>query len=91
MMSDYIANYLFNSTVPSDYTAFTRSLAFNSVTRSQTVTVTIRDDNVVEQQFEYFRIYLRTSYYDPAVILNPVTANVNIEDDDSKLTLQHQL
>ena len=59
---------------------------FNGATRSQTVTVTIQDDMVVEQQFENFFISLRTSYYDPAVILSPGTTTVTIEDDDSKLT-----
>ena len=51
------------------------------------MTVTIRNDDVVEQQFEYFFMNLRTS--DRAVILNPVTATVTIEDDnDSELTPQ---
>ena len=63
---------------------------FNSGTRSQTVTVTIQDDMVVEQQSENFFISLRTSYYDPAVILSPGTTTVNIEDDDSKLTHNSQ-
>ena len=50
------------------------------------MTVTIQDDNVVEQQFENFFLYLRTS--DPAVILSPGTTTITIEDDDSKLTPQ---
>ena len=54
------------------------------------MTVTIRDDMVVEQQFENFFVSLRTSYYDPAVILSPGTTTVNIEDDDSKLTHNSQ-
>jgi len=48
------------------------------------VTVTIQDDNVVEQQFENFILSL--CVFDPTVILSPVTANVIIEDDDSKFT-----
>ena len=47
------------------------------------MTVTIQDDNVVERQFEHFLMSLCA--FDPAVILIPVTANVTIEDDDSKL------
>jgi len=50
------------------------------------VTVTIQNDMVVEQQFENFFVSLRTSYYDPAVILHPGTTTITIEDDDSKLT-----
>ena len=76
---------IYNSPAPADYAASTRSLVFSNATRSQTVTVTIQDDNVVEQQFENFFMNLRTS--DAAVIFNPVTANVTIEDDDSTLTL----
>jgi len=72
------------SLAPSDYTALTNSLVFNGATSSQTVTVTIQDDNVVEQQFENFILSL--CVFDPTVILSPVTANVIIEDDDSKLT-----
>ena len=49
------------------------------------MTLTIQDDNVVEQQFENFFMNLRT--FDSAVILNPATANVTVEDNDSKLVL----
>ena len=69
---------------PSDYTALNNLLVFNDANRSQTLTVTIQDDNVVEQQFENFVMSL--CVFDPTVILSPVTANVIIEDDDSKLT-----
>ena len=61
---------------------------FNGATRSQTVTVTIEDDMVVEQQFENFFMSLRTRYYDPAVVLSPGTTTITIEDNDSKLTPQ---
>ena len=73
------------SPAPSDYTTLTNSLVFNGATSSQTVTLTIQDDNVVEQQFENFFMNLRT--FDSAVILNPATANVTVEDNDSKLVL----
>ena len=74
---------------PADYRGLSRSLVFNGGTRSQTVTVTIQNDVVVEQQFENFLMRLRTRYYDPAVILSPATATITIEDDDSKLTHTH--
>ena len=51
------------------------------------MTVTIQDDTVVEQQFENFFVSLRTSYYDPAVILSPGTTTITIEDEDSKLII----
>ena len=46
----------------------------------------IRNDMVVENQFEFFRIYLRN--YDSAVVFDGATASVTIEDDDSELSLQ---
>ena len=49
------------------------------------VTVSIRDDMVVEYQFEQFFINLRR--YDSAVILSRPTASVTIEDNDSELSL----
>ena len=52
--------------------------------------MTIQNDTVVEQQFENFFMSLRTHYYDPAVILNPMTTNITIEDDDSKLIYNSQ-
>ena len=61
-----------------DYRALTNSLVFNDATRSQTVTVTIQDDNVVEQQFENFFLDLSSGS----------STNITIEDDDSKLTPQ---
>ena len=61
-----------------DYRALTNSLVFNDVTRSQTVTVTIQDDNVVEQRFENFFLDLSSGS----------STNITIEDDDSKLTPQ---
>ena len=61
-----------------DYRALTNSLVFNDATRSQTVTVTIQDDNAVEQQFENFFLDLSSGS----------STNITIEDDDSKLTPQ---
>ena len=67
---------------PVDYTVTPRTLTFNGATGSQTVTVSIRDDTAVENQFESFSISLQTS--DFAVILNTTAARVTIEDNDSK-------
>ena len=39
----------------------------------------------VENQFEFFSIYLRN--YDSAVVFDGATASVTIEDDDSELSL----
>ena len=72
------------SPATSDYRGVYRYLVFNGATRSQTVTVTIQDDGVVEPQSENFFLDLRTS--DSAVILGLSTITITIEDDDSKLT-----
>ena len=71
----------------SDYTALNRSLVFNGSASSQMVTVSIRDDMLVENQFEQFFINLENYWYESAVILNDPTANVIIEDNDSEFSL----
>ena len=53
------------------------------------VTVFIRDDMIVENQFERFFINLRNYWYESAVILSQPTASITIEDDDSELSLQY--
>ena len=75
--------YSFMSPDLSDYTAITKSLVFNGATTSQMVTVSIRDDMAVEDQFERFFINLRSYWNESDVILNGTTASVTIEDDDS--------
>ena len=77
---------LFIYPASSDYTTLTRSLVLNGATRSQTVTIPIRDDMVVENQFELFSINLSTS--DFAVMLDPLSATVTVEDNDSELSPQ---
>ena len=59
-----------------------RTLTFNDATGSQTVTVSIQDDTLVENQYESFSINLWT--HDSAVILKTRGARVTIEDNDSK-------
>ena len=71
----------------SDYTTLTRALVLNGATGSQTVTIQIRDDMVVENQFEFFSINLSTS--DSAIMLDPVSAAVTVEDNDSELSPQY--
>ena len=79
---------LYIPSASSDYTAISRSLVFNGAVRSQMVTVSIRDDIIVEDQFEQFFINLRNYWNDSAVILNgPTTASVTIEDNDGELSL----
>ena len=66
----------------SDYTSVSTDLTFNSGTTNQTVMIPIVGDNVVEST-ESFSVSLTTG--DSAVMLNPSTATVTIQDDDSKL------
>ena len=86
-----ILNILYNlPSASSDYTAINRSLVFNGATRSQIVTVSIRDDMAVENQFERFFINLSNYWYESAVILSQPTASVTIEDNnDSEFSLQY--
>ena len=58
-------------------------LTFSDTTLSQTVPITIADGGVVEGN-ETFSVTLTTS--DAAVTLSPMTATVNIRDDDSKFS-----
>ena len=61
-------------------------LTFSDTMLSRTVPITIVNDGVVEGN-ETFNVTLTTS--DNAVVLNPVTATVDIQDDgDSKLSVQ---
>ena len=64
-----------------DYTTVSRNLTFNAAVTSQTVPVAIIDDLIVERS-EIINLTLTST--DPAVILNPSTSTVTIEDVDSK-------
>ena len=72
------------SPAPGDYTAITNmQLTFSVSVLSQTVMITIADGAVLEGP-ETFSVTLATS--DNAVMLNPMTAAVSIqEDNDSRL------
>jgi len=66
-----------------DFPDTSTNLTFNSSSRTQTVMVSILNDVVPEDMLEYFSLMLTST--DPAVTLNPATANVTIIDDtDSK-------
>ena len=53
------------------------------------VTVFIRDDLIVENQFEQFFINLSNYWYDSAIILDGPTPSITIEDNDSEFFLQY--
>ena len=78
------------SVAPVDFIPVTQtSIVFNAGTTSQQVTVSIADDDIVENS-EFFYGNLSTS--DGAVILDPSAARVTIletEGDDSKLFLYY--
>ena len=65
-----------------DYNTVSRNLTFNTAVTSQTVAVAIIDDLVVESS-EIINLNLTST--DPAVIINPSTSTITIEDVDSKL------
>ena len=60
-----------------DYTAVSENLIFNAAVSTQMVTIPIIDDFIVEHS-EMFTLALTST--DPAVILNPSSSNVTIEN-----------
>ena len=66
-----------------DYTGVTSTLTFDATVSTQVAMVPILDDNVVEDS-EFINVTLVSA--DPAVIFNPTTARIRIEDIDSELT-----
>ena len=64
-----------------DYIVTSSDLMFNAATSSQTVTIPILEDNIVEGS-ETIIVTLTSA--DPAAVLNPPTASVTIEDNDCK-------
>ena len=71
------------STAPTDYTsAFSEHLTFTRGRHSDSVTITIEDDTIVEDLESFVaRLSVNTVLY-PGVRLAPDTANVNIRDND---------
>ena len=70
------------STAGTDYTSLSRNLTFNVTVTTQMVEVPIIDDHIVENS-EVINLILVST--DSAVILNPSTSTITIEDVDSKL------
>ena len=64
-----------------DYASVSRCLTFNAAVTTQVVEVYIIDDHVVEHS-EIINLTLTST--DPAVIINPSTSTITIEDVDSK-------
>ena len=60
----------------------TITLTFDAIIISQMVTVSILDDNMVEDT-EFVNLALTSE--DSAIMFNPATATINIEEVDSKL------
>ena len=65
-----------------DYIPVSRNLTFNAAVTTQMVEVPIIDDHIVEHS-EIINLTLVST--DSAVILNPSTSTIIIEDVDSKL------
>ena len=65
-----------------DYTFVSRNLTFNAAITTQMVEVPIIADDIVEHS-EIINLILVST--DSAVILNPSTSTITIEDKDSKL------
>ena len=61
-----------------------RDLTFNANTPTQTVEIPTTGDMVLEMS-ESFSLSLSQMPVDTAVILNPASTTINIQDDDSKL------
>ena len=70
-----------------DYTDTTVTLTFDATILTQMAIVSIFDDNVVENT-EFINLALTS--VDSAVMLNPQTAKLDIEDVDSELRLQNK-
>ena len=66
-----------------DFPNTSLDLTFSASSATQTVMVSILNDDVPEDMLEYFSLYLKST--DLAVSLNPMIANITIIDDsDSK-------
>ena len=73
--------YTFLPPASSDYTTVSMDLTFNAGRTNQTVMIPILGDTMVEST-ESFTVSLVSA--DSAVILNPSTTTVTIDEDDSK-------
>jgi len=79
-----ILHFFYLHTDGLDYTAVSENLVFNAAVSSQMVTIPILGDFIVEHS-EMFTLALTSD--DPAVIFNPSSSNVTIEDVYSEYNL----
>ena len=75
---------IFHSLISSageEYTPVFTDVAFNASTSTQTLNIPILDNEIVAGS-TMFSVSLTSA--DPAAILNPASADITIEDDDSE-------
>ena len=69
------------SSAGEEYTPVSTNVTFNASTPTQTVNISILDNEIVAGS-TMFSVSLISA--DPAAILNPPSADITIEDDDSE-------
>ena len=69
------------SSAGNEYTAVSTNVTFNASTPNHTVNISILDNEIVADS-TMFSVSLTSA--DPAAILNPASADITIEDDDSE-------
>ena len=69
------------SSAGEQYIPVSTNVTFNASTSTHTVNIPILDNEIVAGS-TMFSVFLTSA--DPAVILNPATADITIEDDDSE-------
>ena len=69
------------SSAGEEYTPVSTNVTFNASTSTQTVNIPILDNEIVAGS-TVFSVSLTS--VDPAAILNPSSADITIEDDDSE-------
>ena len=69
------------SSAGEEYTSVSTNVIFNASTPTQTVNIPILDNEIVAGS-TMFSVSLTSA--DPAAILNPASADITIEDDDSE-------
>ena len=86
LMKSHIIILSYTSSAGRDYAEATITLMFDATISTQMMTVLVLDDNVVEDT-EFINLALTS--VDSAVMLNPATARINIEDVDRELRHCH--
>ena len=69
------------SSAGEEYTSVSTNFTFNATTPTHTVNIPILDNEIVADS-TMFSVSLTSA--DPAAILNPASADITIEDDDSE-------